>query len=213
MHNDMEYLAHRYLDAKEFIIQAGYSWELDWQQRRSFESLTESDFLKETAWVILSSGFREKTLRRLFPKISDAFFNWESANRIIKVIENCRETALKVFGNKRKLEAICRLVQMVSEEGFKAIKKKIQRSGLEYLQKIPFIGPTTGLHLLKNLGFQIVKPDRHLVRIANSVGFKSPQELGEAIEEYVGDKLAEIDLVLWRFATLQQNYLSHFKTA
>lgn len=211
MYKDIELIAHRYLDAKDYIIQAGYSWELDWQQGRSFKKLTESEFLRETAWVILSSGFRENILRRIFPVISEAFLNWESANIIIRVINNCRENALKVFRNIKKIKAICVLIQKVSEEGFYIIKQKIQLNGLDYLQEIPFIGPTTGLHLLKNLGFQIVKPDRHLVRIANALGFQTPQDLGEAIERRVGDGLAEIDLVLWRFATLKHDYIRYFQ--
>ena len=62
------------------------------------------------------------------------------------------------------------------------------------LQTFSFIGPITGLHLMKNLGIPVVKPDRHLTRIADVAGFNSVQELCESIQQSVGDGLSEIDL-------------------
>ena len=211
MHINLEQLTNRYLDAKDYVIQAGYSWEIDWQADRSFSSLTECDFLKETAWVILSSGFKESIVRRIFPKISEAFLHWENANEINSLLVDCRNNALKCFRNKRKIEAICHLITKVSNDGFTNIKRHIQNNGLKYIKKIPFIGPVTGLHLLKNIGISIAKPDRHLVRIADTIGFGSVQDLCKTIGDMVGDDVAEIDIVLWRYATLRPDYISFFQ--
>lgn len=60
-------LAIAYLTAKERIIEAGYAHEIDWQDNRSFKQINESEFLREAAWVVLSSGFRESIVRRVFP--------------------------------------------------------------------------------------------------------------------------------------------------
>ena len=38
---------------------------------------TESDLLREAAWVILCSGFREAVIRRMFDFISLCFCDWE----------------------------------------------------------------------------------------------------------------------------------------
>ena len=208
---NLDKLVNRYLDAKVFIIQEGYDWEIDWQTDRSIEKLTEKEFLKEAAWVILSSGFRESVVRRLFPMISEAFLNWISATDIYLLINDCRKRATKYFKNERKINAICEIIRNVAEDGFSNIRLKIQNEGLEYIKRFPYIGPITGLHLLKNLGIQSVKPDRHLVRIANVSGFKAPQDMCEAIKDTVGDNLAEIDIVLWRYATLNTDYTNHFK--
>jgi hypothetical protein len=64
--------------------------------------------------------------------------------------------------------------------------------------------------LLKNIGIPIAKPDRHLVRLAGAAGFLNVQELCETLESVVGDSIAEIDLVLWRYATIKPNYLELF---
>lgn len=48
-----------YLTIKRFVIDAGYASEVDWQADVEFDQTSESDFLREAAWVVLSSGFRE----------------------------------------------------------------------------------------------------------------------------------------------------------
>ena len=48
------HLVAGYLDAKEYVTQAGYGAELDWQQQRDVLSVDERDFLRELAWVVLS---------------------------------------------------------------------------------------------------------------------------------------------------------------
>lgn len=103
LYNDfLENLTCAYLDAKEFIIEKGYAREIDWQESLSIESISESDFLRETAWVILSIGMKESVIRGLFDRFSEAFFNWESAEKI-SVFENyCKNKALKVFRHEKK---------------------------------------------------------------------------------------------------------------
>jgi hypothetical protein len=202
-----ELLASIYLDAKEYVIRSGYVDELDWQVQLSFADVTESQFLSEAAWVILSSGFREAIVRKCFPSISEAFLNWESANIIVQNMQSCKSRGLHCFGNRRKIDAICVLTATVSREGFEQVKRNIRDYGLDYLRSYPYIGPVTGKHLLKNLGLYIAKPDRHLIRIAKALGFDSPQELCDSIEQITGDSTPEIDLVLWRYATIKQNYL------
>ncbi len=209
----LDQLVNKYLDAKEYVINEGYSWEIDWQCNQCFEKITETDFLRETAWVILSSGFNESVLRRLFPMISASFLHWDSTAKIYPFIKDCKEEALKYFNNDRKISAICETVKTVENESFYKVKKEIKDYGIDYLKRFPYIGPVTGLHLLKNLGLQFIKPDRHLVRIANSAGFKSPQAMGEAIENAMGDSLAEIDIVLWRYSTIKSDYTQHFRVA
>jgi len=210
MNVNSEILIDRYLDAKDYVINAGYSGELDWQAERSFSRLNESEFLQEIAWVILSSGFKESVVRKVFPSVSASFFYWEKASMITLQLDNCKKNALEVFGNKRKIEAIGHAVEKVSRDGFTNVKRLTQVDKLDYLTKFPYVGPVTGLHLLKNIGISVAKPDRHLVRIAESTGFDSVENLCSEIERYVGDNVAEIDLVLWRYATLRSDYISFF---
>jgi hypothetical protein len=56
----------------------------------------------------------------------------------------------------------------------------------------------------------VAKPDRHLLRVSKALGFKSPQALCSTISDFTGEKVAVVDLVIWRFATIEQDYLAFF---
>lgn len=196
-------LAYHYLIAKEQVIEAGYAEEIDWQDEVSIEKLNESDFLREAAWVVLSAGFRESIIRDKFYRISEAFLNWSDANSIISQRESCRHDALLMFRNKRKIDSIIEIVDRVACEGFIAIYRNIITNGIYYLQQLPYIGPVTSYHLAKNIGLSTAKPDRHLIRVANSFGYNSVERMCKDISNEVGDSIQVIDIVLWRHATIK----------
>lgn len=203
-------LATVYLDIKEAILAAGYGDEIDWQTDVSFEEVTEAVFLREGAWVILSSGFRESVVNALFGELSQAFLFWHSAREILDDSENCRERAIAVFGNRRKIDAIVGMSRHVEQCGFESVRKNVQVQGVGYLEKLPYIGPVTSYHFAKNIGMDVVKPDRHLQRMAQASRYESPREMCATIGNVVGDPLRVVDLVLWRYATLDKEYLQRF---
>ena len=204
-------LAKKYLDAKKYVLDAGYSWELDWQESVLFEDFTETDFLREIAWVIISSGFRESIVRKIFPDLSKAFLNWSSAKEILLSLNECKSNALKIFGNTKKIEAICQVISSVGTSDFQFIKQNLIERGLEFVKQYPYIGPITGSHLLKNLGVNVIKPDRHLTRITEVTGYDSTYNMCKDISDLVGDSLAVVDLILWRYATIHKEYLKLFE--
>lgn len=207
----LEQLGEKYMDAKQYVINSGFSCEIDWQEELCFEDLDETTFLKEVAWVILSSGMRESVIRKIFEDISNAFLNWFSSSKIYMYRSLCYNQALIHFNNKPKIQAIIDIATYVHEHGFENVRKNIAKDGIVYLIKFPFIGPATSFHLAKNLGLDVAKPDRHLTRIACNVGYLSVENLCSEISEITGDKLSVVDIVLWRFATLDHKYLDYFK--
>lgn len=199
---DPEELASLYITAKERVIEAGFADEIDWQEEVTLDHLDEPTFLRESAWVVLSAGFRETVLRRRFGKVSEAFLDWSSADLIMSKRETCRSDALLAFGNQRKIDAILVIVGRVAVEGIETIRKEITRRGTEFIRELPFMGPITARHLAKNLGVVMVKPDRHLTRLAAKTGYDSAEQMCRTIAEVVGDSLSVIDIVFWRYATL-----------
>jgi len=210
MNNKIYRAANAYLTAKETVIASRYFKEIIWQELVRFESVTESYFLREAAWVILSSGMKETVVRGKFPAISNAFLHWSSAAEIVAQAEICESRAFESFRHKGKLNAILTIAHAVQEIGFENLMRTIQCNGPETLQRFPYLGPATSLHLAKNLGLGVAKPDRHLMRIAGKSGYNSPADLCNDIASLVGEDIAVIDLVLWRYATLHRNYLSIF---
>jgi len=199
-------LSALYERIKIIVINFGFSDEIEWQKNVDFDRFTETDLLREGAWVILCSGFREEYIRRSFDKVSLCFCDWESAKTIHQNSSMCGESAMHVFGNKKKIMAIAQMASMVHHEGFENMRSRVVKDPVKELQCFPFIGPITSYHLAKNLGFHCAKPDRHLIRIAESRDIEDVQELCREIVRNTGELLGVVDIVLWRFASLLSTY-------
>jgi len=207
----MKRLAARYLVAKRILISQGFQSEIQWQSSLCFEELKETDFLRELAWVILSSGMKEQVIRKLFPEISNCFFNWSSAKAIADNADMCFSRAIMQFNHKPKIAAIIYAARKLEEINFGSLKNQINENPIDVLRQFPYIGPVTVFHLAKNIGLPVAKPDRHLIRIAFQEGFDDVQDFCRQISQESGDSIPVVDIVLWRFATIEKNYLIKFK--
>ena len=196
--------------AKGIVLNAGYRTEIEWQASLDFDLITETDFLREHAWVALSAGMHERIIRRYFGIISPCFYDWQSARIIVEQENNCRNLALSYFNNPRKIDGIIKTAHIIASFGFASYKEEIRRNPLQTLQSLPFVGPVTCYHLAKNIGLPFAKPDRHLVRLANSVCYSDVQQLCKDISEHVDDSIPVVDIVLWRFASITDAYVSIF---
>lgn len=205
----VENLAHFYMDIKQSLIETGYSWEIDWQENIRKKPIDETTFLKELGWVIISSGMRESIVRKKFPKISEAFYNWKSAQLIYSNSHLCFKKAISVFKNKRKINAIVNSCKILIQKTLDEVMRKLYENGPNSLEIFPFVGPVTCFHLAKNLGVSTAKPDRHLSRIASLTGYYDPTDFCSDLSEITGDDISVIDIVFWRYATINTNYLHH----
>jgi hypothetical protein len=204
-------LAKGYLIAKKAVLSAGFTGEIEWQAHRRLDYLTETDLLRESAWVILSAGMKESVVHQKFPAISESFFWWQSARKIAESTETCCRLACCHFNHQKKIFAIAEVARRVSASGFESVREHITTNPMATLREFPFIGPVTVYHLAKNLGVAVAKPDRHLHRLASSFGYGDVQGFCRCISEQVGDSIQVVDIVLWRYATLHEDYLSNFR--
>ncbi len=195
-------LAHSYLDAKQLVISAGFAHEIDWQEDVRFDDLTEERFLREYTWVVFSSGFREAVLRRKFDGLTEAFRGLTNASEVALHRRDCRRAALRVFGHQGKVRAVLDTCKLIHMDGFSSLRNQLAAGGVEFIDRLPFMGPATSYHMAKNIGLDVVKPDRHLVRIAHGSGFESPHDFCASINAMVGDAISVVDVVVWRYATL-----------
>jgi hypothetical protein len=202
----LEALIDFYLLAKGVVVGEGFGDEITWQGQIQFSRVDESIFLREAAWVVLSCGMRETVVRRKFQAISLAFYNWLSARHIRTNARQCRRGAFRVFGHLGKINSIIEIARSIDKAGFDTFKRKVQTDGILFLQSLPYVGPATSYHLAKNVGLDVVKPDRHLVRISALMGYADPAELCRAISTAVGDRVSVVDVVVWRYATLNPGY-------
>lgn len=185
--------------ACSYVEQAGLSGEVAWQREADFTEFTESELLREHAWVALCSGFRESAVRRVFDHVSLCFCDWESAEAIVSAGEICCATAASTFGNRLKLQGIFSAAKYINDIGFDEFKRSVLADPINRLQSLPFIGPITSWHLAKNLGLDVAKPDRHLVRVSQHLGFLSADDLCRELAATTGEQAKVIDLIVWRY--------------
>lgn len=205
----MDYeLLQRYKFAKMIVLDYGFHQEINWQAKVAFEDLDEKTFLREFSWVVLSSGMKNTIIEKKFGPISDCFYQWKSAVLITKNCTRCFEAAIQIFNNKAKMNAIIDAANKITKQGFTKIKELIARNPIEFLQEFKFIGPTTVYHLAKNIGLDFAKPDRHLKRIAAMHGYSNVQRFCSDIAKNIGDSVPVVDIVFWRFATIEPDYLN-----
>lgn len=203
-------LAQAYLYAKKSVLNSPYGVEV-LDLLREPTQISESEFLQELAWVILSAGMAETVVRRKFPEISKCFCNWESARRISDTAEECIQNALSHFRHERKIRAIATAAMMLAaSDPFEKLRERVLGDPIRVLQSFPYIGPITAFHIAKNMGIQVAKPDRHLSRLAQSSGFQSVEEFCGTIAHFLGEDIRRVDSVLWRFATIHHDYLALF---
>lgn len=200
MRPDIELALATFERAREAVARWPLSAELAWQRSALPEHFTETDLLREAAWVILCGGFREATVRRVFDHVSLCFFDWSSAAEISEAGAGCVAAACAVFNNRRKLSAIVEVARRVERIGFAELKHRIIGQPVIELRHFPYIGEVTAWHLAKNLGFDVAKPDRHLVRLAREHGFDDAHALCSALSRATGEPIRMVDLVLWRYA-------------
>jgi endonuclease III len=203
---DINKLLKAYFTAKKYIIMQGYSSEIDWQNDIDFDSLTIESFMKEYTWVVLATGLSDKVVSKIFPKILKIFNKWSDIDSIRKNADSKYIACLDIFNNKNKINAIFKTIYYIHDKGFNYVKYNILEGGIDYLKSFPFIGEATCFHLAKNIGLSYAKPDRHLLRISEQIGFSSPNELCRLISENICEKIQVVDLVIWRYATLDRNY-------
>lgn len=173
----------QYWELHNKVVMAGYADEIIWQ-RELKPCEDETDFFHETCWVILNSGMKEQIARKIWQRIQEA---WHSDRDISSVFKH--------KGKVAAIEYVLKNCRALFADYLSATDK------LLFLQTIPFIGKITCYHLAKNLGHDCVKPDRHLVRIANNFN-TMPDALCEQLAKETGERKCVIDIVLWRAANL-----------
>lgn len=173
-----------YLDVKDKVIAAGYADEIDWAQ--GLKPVTDPFvFFCEYGWVICNSGMKFQVAKVIWVRVKAALHNGEHVR-----------TAFKHPGKSAAIQLVWEQQKEKLAEYLAAPDK------LAYCESLPWIGPITKYHLAKNLGVDVCKPDRHLERIALHYGTSCGVLCG-TLAAATGDRVATVDMVLWRASNLK----------
>ena len=169
--------------AHSYAVEADYECEIVWCDQLQFENSTVDDFFREYVWTVLNAGMREQAARTVFEKY-------------MKTMDT---NVIRHNGKRKAIEHVLDNCKMYYDQLLNSDNK------IEWFVTLPWVGHITKYHLARNLGIDVVKPDRHLVRLAERFGYETPLKMCEAIQEETFERLGVIDVILWRYCNLQPN--------
>lgn len=175
-----------YHEAKRFCIAQGYEYEIKAVRERKFADCDAEEFFCQYIYVILNSGMNNQWAEKKY----ELFFKNNLDVNIIRhpSKHKATERAIVEYGDWF--------------EKLKSISDEMEK--LTFLDSLPFIGKITKYHLARNLGLDVAKPDRHLVRLSAQFGFVDVQEMCTCISQTTGDRIGVVDVVLWRNENLKR---------
>lgn len=186
-----------YLELRRRVIDAGFASEIDWAQGLK-PPVDVDTFADEYIWVVLNSGMRNQVARGIADKVYPALKAGRSASTAFGHKAKCR--AIDMFWAFRHPLFASFLRCKTNDARFAFTEPKTLREMMK--GTAPCIGAITRWHLAKNWGVDCAKPDRHLERIAEHYGTDT-HALCARLSAETGDRVATVDLVLWRAANLQ----------
>lgn len=199
-----------FLDAEEYVSN-NFPEDLVWSKQvkdLKARRLTQQILLGEYAYVVYCSGFKQKVVEKYWQDLNIAYYNFVS-ELIEDKAEEVRGRALQYIRHERKVDAIIEtakwLRDMTFDEWQKYKRKITPDDKFQILTELKYIGGITKYHLARNIGFDTIKPDRHLDRIAASFGmdpFEMCRKLSEISGVFLGKHYAmhSIDTIFWRTA-------------
>jgi endonuclease III len=120
--------------------------------------------------------------------------------RIANNMDRVRQQVYGVYRHQRKVEAMVDMAGVLHRNP--GIGSRLEQMGVEsaldYMQTLDGIGKVTKYHLARNIGFDVVKPDRHLSRLADVMG-TTPTELCQAVRRDTGERIGAVDFVLYQW--------------
>ena len=192
-----------YKQAKQFIIEQGYQWEIDLVYSRTWEQAQPDHFFAQYCFVVFNAGMKNQVAQKIYEKFM-ATMDMELDGETMQETADARIKSLdvSVIGHEGKRGAIRDAIKSY-RRWFKELQiKKNNERRVEYLETLPWIGKITKYHLARNLGIDVAKPDRHLVRLCEKFGFENVQEMCGYISKSTGDRIGVVDLILWRGSNL-----------
>lgn len=184
--------------AEREVIANGFQWEIDLVENRTFDKIDAKQFFWEYCFVVLNWGVRNQVAQKDFDKFA--------------IAEDVSVITCRFKDKKRDAISIAKNSYPVWFEGLKTSKTPIT-----YLRQLPCIGKVISLHLARNLGFDCVKPDIWMNRLAAKYGFfngmgddvPDPEYMCMDIQRqlpmtngYHKYRIGTIDVILWRYCNL-----------
>lgn len=192
---------HAYFKKALLFARTFYDDELNriWSTR--FNEVTPAFFFREYVWVVHTSGFSAKAVSKFFQKILKSYGPYPVL--ALESFDEVFDRVRPICNYRKKVESVHKtagiILEGIGERGWESFRNE-SLSTPDLLMRLPHVGPVTCFHLARNVGMlEFVKPDLHLVRMANHWGYSDCTEMCESIQGKLDEDvpLGIIDLVLW----------------
>ncbi len=196
-----------YQYAEHIVNEGGYGKQVEslkeLMETKPYKTISVEEFFREYTWVVFTCGFKAAYVQKYWNNIKRMCCGFD----ISKTKELSFEELLEVspIKNKKKLKAIkqsCEIINDCFVEKIHKIKDKDEAKDL--FKTLPFIGEITVYHIMRNIGIDCFKPDRHIVHITRDLNISETdlfQIICSKYKEYIG----VIDYILWRASATLHN--------
>lgn len=185
--------AESYVTYRNHLEANGYASSIDWA--RKGEKCPDSlEFWREYAYVVINSGMKNTVARGIYDRVREAVESGKSASSVFGHINKCRGIDY-VYHHRSELYEQWKTLDSLP------LTPECDEQKLRFLDDLPHIGGVIKYHLAKNLGMDVAKPDRHLVRIAAAHN-EDTHQFCRRLSEATGDRVALVDYVIWQCAAL-----------
>lgn len=171
----------------------GYGPTIEWT-----ESLLPpngpDDFARQTIYVICNSGMANTVATVIYDRCMNALRNGDSVTEVFRHP-----------GKSVAIDAIWRERDRYFVEYLSADDK------VAALRALPWIGEITALHLAKNFGANVAKPDVHMERLARAEA-TTTEKLCARLSTETGYRVATVDTILWRACALKVLHSAKYET-
>lgn len=162
-----------------------------------YEYMDRSDLFKEIVWVILCSGFRAEIVERKWSEFITLLSNFD-----VDVVKDMQLDSIinrSPIKNKAKLRAIIEVSKSLTPEYLMRLREISSIDEVrDHLLKLPYIGKVTVWHLMRNIGFDCYKPDRHIVKLSELLSVPHSDIFNVLKNEGMVELIGVADVILWR---------------
>jgi len=220
-------LKHTVLDKTEF--------EKEYGKYKYYENrvLSDNDYFNILVDIIFYSGFKASTVNKYIDNIHKHFpsylivqnYNQDDIDQIMKdsnIIKNERKMWACV-NNAKKVDEIIRRYGSIQEYINYFEPSKNQASLAKFKKSIEtqfdFIGGITSYHFMTDIGLNVIKPDRVIMRLLTRLGLVDSDkaldqaiEIGRTMSKLSGYPIRYIDLILVLYGQLNQKGITSICT-
>ena len=201
-----EYQATRLLNVFDYAVSLvkrdGY-WNTevimveDKLSQKFYKYMNRSEFFREYVFVVFCSGFRTEVVEKRWDEFFDFLYNFDVD--IVKDLDIESIIDRSPIKNRMKLKAIIDAAAIITREFLLRIRTIVSVDEIrDHLLQLPYIGNITVWHLMRNIGFDCYKPDRHLVKLSEIVSIPLVDMFDIILDAGRTEYIGVADVVLWR---------------